>query len=283
MRTGVFNTSDFLEQFPELVAFSATVEFPYPFTVGDYKTWQRATSATSKGKKKKRRENDINKLVFWAEFRGAMAVCEVLPTPNADVSDGEIDDDEITAVSDDVSDDEFDIDLSSTSLAPSALDYALLFDEDTVPLSFASFLRIVADSYIGPQLVVETPQVTLQRRSNNSYQFPAFKTQYDLDLLPDMKEYKGFVVYNNPLTTEVYRKWARVVKRHVSSDSQDVDNSLLMRSLRGAASLVKEFKIQGLSWEALRANDFDTMPLIVASWLIETADVFLSRRMTLKK
>lgn len=270
----VFATVDYQGRFPDLVGYGATLEFPYPFTLDSYRKWFRALNIGGKAEK----GSPLNDIVFLRQYKAAMevgTVTAVMPQ----VADAEKTADE----QQETERDEFDIDVDTFTLSPAPLDTNLLeWDNANLPLPFASFVVEAAEQYIGGQLIVEGDQARLQRRLEETYDKPVFRYDHCLHLLPGMTAWRGYVVYQSPVSSTLYREWSKICDR-IKGDPRDINNHRFMRAIRAAGYLVKEFKFEGLDWQTVKANDYANLPLIVASFLVETADIYLSRRVTLKK
>jgi hypothetical protein len=276
MAHNVFSTVDYLDQYPDLAHGMAEAVFPRPFTVGDYRRWFGAMRLTDEA------EGDelTDRAIFLRQYRGALAVAKVTPLA--------VEEAEETAVSPTLpgdEDDEFTARYEAYENRPyKPLDTAVIGDDDgDLPITWASFLVEAAEAYIGPKIIVGPIQDVVKRRQAVKHPYPIFQHDFCLDLLPDMAEYKGWVLYRDPLTKSGYRRYTKAIAALDGLDPRDINNSLLLRQLRGAAALVSQFKFKGLNWHELIADDFERMPLELASFLVETCDVFLAKRMSAKK
>lgn len=270
--SNLFSTLNYLDQYPDLAFSMAEVAFPQPFTVGDYRRWFRAMKLHEEG------DGELGeRQVFLRQYRGALAVATITPLETEPP---------VTAVAGPSPDsDEFIADYSPFDNRPyTPLDLRLIDpDEGDLPVSFASFVVEAAEEYIGPKIIVTPLQEVVKRRQESKHRYPVFQHDFCLDLLPDMAGYKGYVLYHDPLTRNAYRRYTKAIAVRDGVDPRDIDNSLLLRQLRGAVALVEQFKFRDLKWNELTANDCERMPLELASFLVETCDVFLSKRMSAKK
>lgn len=267
--SNLFSTLNYLDQYPDLAFSMAEVSFPQPFTVGDYRRWFRAMKLHDEA------DGELGeRQLFMRQYRGALAVAKVTPLETEPP---------VMSVSPDH--DEYTADYSVFDNRPyNPVDLRLIDPkEGDLPVSFASFLVEAAETYIGPKIIVTPLQDVVKRRQESKHRYPVFQHDFCLDLLPDMAGYRGFVLYRDPLTRSAYRRYTKAVAVRDGVDARDIDNSVLLRQLRGAVALVEQFKFKGLVWSELTADDCERMPLELASFLIETCDVFISKRMSAKK
>lgn len=271
----MFDTQDYLQQFAGLGQHMGRIEFPTPFTVGDYRRW---FEAAREQRTDETEIDDVDELVFVRQYRGAMAVGTVYPYSEDDLVwqvhthdvDGEVD--EFT--------------LPKTAVFPArdqAIDLGLVDAAyDDVPMPWMSFVVTACEEHLNSRLIVETDQQRVARRTGSNEQGHAFQHDYCLGLLPAMADHRGYVVFREPLTKSVYKKWRKEFKIDPKKDPRGAANSWRMRALAGAVTLVKEFKFRDLDWREITADKCEKMPLEIASFLTETAGVYLSRRLTAK-
>ena len=262
----VFYTKDYEDRFPDLRFFMAEVSFPTPFTVGLYRKWYRALRLGEEP------DSVTDAVILLRQYEAALAVCDVTAVEPT----------EKEPVKEEGDDDPYLVEIDEEPVGRAALDLTIIDPKNPgLPLSFVSFLVAVADEYIGPKISVETMAALKERRLQENYRSALFRFDH-CPMFPDMWTLKGYVKYRDPLTSAAYKSWVKAREINDRLSPRDVDNSPFLRQLRGAAVLVQKFHFKGLRWEQVTADDFENMPLHLASFLVETADVFLSRRMTLK-
>jgi len=291
-----YNTADYLYELPDLAQYMMIVEFPQPFTVGHYRKWMRACMGAEVPKEYRA---DQESITFYAQLVGALAVCNVIPHAESVIDN--LNAQRINAYPDLVDEepmeenDEFTFDPSKYALPYAAIDPHLLLPEniEALPIAVRTFLVRTADKYIGDKLfadnLVEVRNRRVQQRQGKKNFSPGFQHDHLGDKLPDMVNYKGFVVYKSPVTTASYGAWTAAIKKMpVAHPINDVDNQVFLRQLRGVGAVKEDFRFKrvgeekALDWNALKANDFDKMPLELATFLVDTLDEYIGRHSSLK-
>lgn len=285
-----YNTADYLRKLPDLAQNMMIVEYPAPFTMRDYRKWIRAASTT---KVPKEYDGEEETAAFYKQLVGALAVAKVTPYVQSVIDDLNA---QQTAVKPSDEDDEFCLPVAQYTQAYAAVDPHILKLENIkdLPVAVRAFLVDTADLYIGPKMIVEHLAGVRNRRRKQQAEalnsVPGFQHDHLFgDVLPDMAAYRGFVIYEPAVTTASYGAWtAAVRKKPVKNPPNDVDNTPFLRQLRGVGAMLKDFKFKYiaddtlLNWKALKSNDFDDMPLELASFLVDTLDEYLGRSSTLK-
>lgn len=268
-----FDTADYLSEFAALDQHMGTLTFPTPFTVSDYRKWFDAAQSL---RDEDANIDEVDDLVFVRQYRGAIAVADVRPYESDSLSPylHQLDTDDI---------DEFTIPVNYGRERQQSIDVGLIDAAyDDVPMPWMAFVVSAAEDYMGRLLISETDQQRLARRNTNTSQANAFQHDCCVDLLPAMGDHRGYIVFREPLTKSAYKKWRKAFKGNPKKDPRGVDNSWRMRALAGAVTLVQDFKFRDLDWNEITADKCAAMPLEIASFIIETAGTFLSRRLTVK-
>ncbi|MBE2198476.1 MAG: hypothetical protein IAE79_07675 [Anaerolinea sp.] len=242
-------TSDFAT-YPGLADVPARLSFPSPFTLGDYKRYIRAMFSQARSGEEK--DGDVDEVALLRQYRAALAVAHVAEDGAADEA----------------------APFSLADIDP---------DDEALPMVWVTWVTDMADAYIGPQIIVETPQQIMARRMAYLGRSATFETAAWLRLLPDLRAYAGNVTFREPFTKRDYRSWRKGIEVSAKHDPRDVENSVLLRQYRAALTLINHWSVEDVPYALLKENGGDGVPLPVVSWLVEAADTFLSRRLNPKK
>lgn len=233
-----------------------TLQFPNPMTLGDYKKWYRRLFEIDETLN----DGDVDNGVLLRQYKAAWAITERVPVL--------LDDD------------------AQPSETPPPFTLADLEPENKdLPLTAVSWVTDCADDAFGFQIRVEDTASVIKRRQLSKHTAPTFRTDDPeiAPLFPDLAQYSGSVTFHPMLTKTVYRAYdqaRQIVKAHPAND---IENSFLMRQFRSAIPLVKDWSIDGVPWKLAKNGGGDGLPLVLASFLVEAADIYLSKRINLKK
>jgi len=244
--------------YPGLNAVLARLSFPNPFELGDYVTWFHALEM-----RRELETDDVDNDALIREYRAAMAVATLEAIePDADA-------DEETAVPDENSDS-----FNLSDVDP---------DDEELPMAFLTWVTDCADRCFGRQLIIEPLQATLARRQASTHTSAVFRTEQTLSLFPDLVAFPGIISFKGPFTKKAYRQWNKARRILPKYDPRDVENSVFLRQWRAAVTLIDKWDVDGVPWQLVKRNDGYGVPLVVASWVVEAADTYLSKRINLKK
>lgn len=154
-------------------------------------------------------------------------------------------------------------------------------DSNDLIMSFVKWINDVADVYILPMLIVEGEAQTIARRQMQAHHGPTFNTADFIHLLPGLAAYPGTVTFK-ALDKHAYRAWKKAQVVNDKKARSDVDNSEFVRFWRSALALVESWHVEGITLAEAKSNDGEGTPLVLVSWLLETCDIYLSRRLGLK-
>lgn len=154
-------------------------------------------------------------------------------------------------------------------------------DSGDLVIAFMTWINDMTDAYISPMLIVESEAQTVARRQRQTHDGPTFNTADFVHLLPGLAAYPGEVTFSQ-LEKQTYRSWKKAQQVNKKKSRGDVDNSEFIRFFRSALALVNTWKIEGLTLAQAKANDGEGTPLVLASFLLEACDSYLSRRLGLK-
>lgn len=241
-----FSTADYAAYYPELAAYPGHVDFPQPFTFGDYKKWFRLALPSNRNLTQLPDPFDL----FMLQYKAAFALVTEWEIENC--QQGEADPDKAS--------------------------------EDGLSMALVSFLADAADDLIGPQIVVETlPALEARRAAAPPHPSPTFTTDEFVGLLPPLAEYAGSsVTFASSLTAGLYRSWNNGIAIPHKSDPRDIRNSPLARQYRGAPPLIDKWEVTGVE-RGLLTGQGDRVPLVIVSWLVECVDIYLGARLNQKK
>lgn len=155
-------------------------------------------------------------------------------------------------------------------------------DDDALPMAFVSWVNECAELAIGNQLLVGGLQEVTVRRKLLPQDPATFHTADFLRLLPDLEAYPGSVTFHDPFTAGAYKRWQTAIRLLPKYAPNDPANGVMARQFRGALGLVQSWDIEGTDWGAIR-RQMDTVPLVLISFLVEAADIFITRRLNRKK
>jgi hypothetical protein len=232
------------------------LKFPNPLTVGDYKAWYRKLFELDESLNKE----DVENGVLLRQYKAAWAITQRVPLPLPDNA--------------------------QPPEAPPAFTLADLEPDNVeLPLTAVSWVTDCADEALGLQLRIEDVASVIKRRQASKHTSPVFAID-DPEigpLFPDLAQYSGGVTFHTGLTKTVYRAYDKARQIDPAFEVTDIENTHFMRQLRAAIPLVKEWQIEGVPWKLAKNDRGDGLPLVLASFLIEAADIYLSKRINLKK
>lgn len=252
----IFRGKEASYDFPGVETLPVLLSFPEPVMVAHYIAYRHAAAVAEA-------DDEAGAAQLMRIYRGALAVAET-------TLDEGVDD---TAVSDDNGE--------TAVLTLDATDPG----DDQLPLNYARWVADCAEQVIGPLINVESVAQITVRRANSRHTSPTFTTTDDdiPRLLPGLAEYSGRVTFHEPLTASIYRSWVKASRILPGYERGAFENSHFMRNLRAAVPLVKEWDVPGVAWKDVSRHNWQRVPLAAASFLLETADVYLSKRMAIKK
>ena len=242
---------------PGLASLPAQLLFPSPFTLGDYLKWERAVFPID-APDKDDDELDVDDLLMMRQYRGAMAVGTLEPVDGVDLEapDGP----------------------GSVSLANSDP------SDDDLPIVLVGWVNACAGEYIGCKVIVQhINDVRARRHAWKSFS-PKFEALAWYEMLPDLVRYPGAsITFKEPLGKAAYRAWRRAMRVRGNLDARDPENRTLARQWRAAVTLIDKWDVKGVPWDVVKKGDGYGVPLEVASWVVDAADTFLTKRLNPKK
>lgn len=239
---------------PDMDPFS--LSFPNPMTLGDYKKWYRVLFQKDPEVDKDDVENGELLRLYKATW--AITKREPLPLP------------------DDATPPETPPLFTLADLEP---------DNAELPITAVSWVTDCADEAFGMQVRVEDTNAVLIRRLASKHTSPTFHTDDPAisRLFPDLELYPGTVQFHPMLTKTVYRAYDKARQLLDKYPANDIENTFLLRQFRAAIPLVKEWDVPGVPWKLVKNEYGEGLPLVLASFLVECADVYLSARLNLRK
>lgn len=252
----IFRGKEASYDFPGVETLPVVLSFPDPIMVAHYVAYRTASAASET-------DDEAAGGQLMRIYRGVLAVTETT-----------LDEEENTAVS-------ADDDGETAVLSLDATDP----NDPELPLNYVRWVADCAEQVIAPLINVESVAQITVRRANGRHISPVFTTT-DEDiprLLPGLTAYSGSIRFHEPLTAAVYREWVKASRILPGYERGAFENSHFMRNLRAAVPLVREWDVPGVAWKDISRHNWHNVPLVVASFLIEAADVYLSKRMSVKK
>lgn len=232
--------------------------FPNPMTLGDYKKWYRVLFQKDPDVDK----DDVENGQFMRLYKATWAITqrELIPLPE---------------------------DAQPPETPPPFTLADLEPDNKELPMTAVSWVTDCADLAFGMQVRVEDANAVLLRRLASTHTSPTFRTDDPemLRMFPDLEQYPGTVQFQPMLTKSVYRAYDKARQILDKFPPNDIENTFLLRQFRAAIPLVAGggWQIEGVPWSLVKNNHGDGLPLVLASFLVESADVYLSKRMNVKK
>lgn len=239
---------------PEMDSF--LLQFPNPVTVGDYKKWYRKLFELDDSLNKE----DVENGVLLRQYKAAWAITRRVLAPLPD-------------------------DAQPPQEPPAFTLADLEPDNKDLPLTAVSWVTDCADEALGLQLRIEDVSSVIKRRQASKHTSPLFAVDDPeiAPLLPDLAQYNGSVTFHPTLSKSVYRAYDKARQVLATFPPNDVENTPFMRQLRAAVPLVQDWAIEDVPWKLVKNDGADGLPLVLASFLIEAADIYLSKRINLKK
>ena len=233
-----------------------TLIFPHPMTLGDYKKWYRVLFQKDPDVD----NDDVENGELLRLYRAAWAISQREPIP----------------LPDDAQPSETPPPFTLADLEP---------DNAELPLTAVSWVTDCADEAFGMQVRVEDANAVLIRRLASKHTSPTFRTDDPaiIRLFPDLEQYPGTVQFHPMLTKTVYRAYDKARQMLDKYPANDIENTFLLRQFRAAIPLVKDWDVPGVPWSVVKNGHGEGLPLVLASFLVESADTFLSKRINLKK
>lgn len=232
------------------------LQFPNPMTLGDYKTWYRKLFELDETLN----DGDVDNGVLLRQYKAAWHITKRVPVPLAD-------------------------DAQPPETPPPFTLADLEPDNKELPLTAVSWVTDCADEAFGLQIRIEDVASVIKRRQASKHTSPTFNLNDPeiAPMFPDLAQYRGSVTFHPMLTKTVYRAYDKARQIVDAHPVNDIENTHFMRQFRAAIPLVKDWRIEGVPWKLAKNDGGDGLPLVLASFLIEVADIYLSKRINLKK
>jgi hypothetical protein len=159
---------------------------------------------------------------------------------------------------------------------------------DELNMTLVKWVNDCIEQTFGPHLVVEAAAVTLGRRQLSPLTKPVFEPADFASILPGLAHYTGQIEFPALLTQKHYRECHKALQPLPKVDPRHPDNSLLARQFRAGVALMKQWAIttaagEEVSWATVSREDGRSLPLELASFVVEAVDTYLFKRLNLKK